>query len=176
MTWHIQNLVQCFHTQKLGIFEILEYSEPFHNCIPNHIQNPVIFAKIFKYSEPCHIYENLRISRTLTYLKPYTIQNPLKDLRFEFFAKIVRNYNYYSKALYLRSLTGFWIRLFLNKYPLTCRVTWRYVYHDTYSEPWLLLQIQTCSNIFTSYANISSYIVAYLEPCVILVYSEPWHI
>ena len=42
------------------------------------------------------------------------IQNPLKDLtysepsqRFEFFAKIVESYNYFSKALRLRSLTGF---------------------------------------------------------------------
>ena len=33
------------------------------------------------------------------------IQNPLKDL--SFFAKIVESYNYFSKALHLRSLTGF---------------------------------------------------------------------
>ena len=25
---------------------ILEYSEPFHNCITAHIQNPVIFTKM----------------------------------------------------------------------------------------------------------------------------------
>ena len=118
-SWNIQNpSIIAFQI----IFRTLSYLRKFSN-----IQNPVIFTKTYEYP------------RTLTYLKPYTIQNPLKDLRFEFFAKIVRNYNYYSKALYLRSLTGFWIRLFLNKYPLTCRVTWRYVYHDTYSEPWLLL-------------------------------------
>ena len=31
-----------------GIFEILEYSEPFPNCIPKHIQNPAIVKKIGK--------------------------------------------------------------------------------------------------------------------------------
>ena len=41
----------------------------------------------------------------------------------------------------------------------------RYVLHDTYSEPRLLLQIQTCSAI-----------MAYLELCVTLAYSEPCHI
>ena len=41
--------------QKPDIFEILEYSEPFHNCIPTHIQNLVIFTKIGK---PCvNLYE-----------------------------------------------------------------------------------------------------------------------
>ena len=34
---HIQNLVQCLHTQKPDIIRILEYSEHFHNCIPIHI-------------------------------------------------------------------------------------------------------------------------------------------
>ena len=43
---HIQNLIQCLQMQKPGILRILEYSEPFHNCILMHIQNPVIFTKI----------------------------------------------------------------------------------------------------------------------------------
>ena len=34
---HIQNLRQHLHTQKPGILTIMEYSEPFHNCIPMHI-------------------------------------------------------------------------------------------------------------------------------------------
>ena len=59
----------------------------------------------------------------------------------KFFAKIVKNYNYFSKALYLRSLTGFWIRISLNKYLLTCRMTSLYVlYDDTYLEVCLLSQ------------------------------------
>ena len=48
---HIQDLVQRLHTQKPGILGILEYSKPFHNCIPTHIQNPVILRKINEYSE-----------------------------------------------------------------------------------------------------------------------------
>ena len=44
-----------------------------------------------------------------------------------------------------------------------------YVLHDTYSEPCLLLKIQIYSYIF-------SHIVAYLEPFVILAYSESFHI
>ena len=48
--------------------------------------------------------------------------------------------------------------------------------HDTYSEPCLLLKIQTYSDIVTSCSNIFSHIVVYLEPCVIFPYSEPLHI
>ena len=51
-----------------------------------------------------------------------------------------------------------------------------YVLHDTYSEPCLLLKIQTYSGIFTSCSDMFSHIVACLEPCVILAYSEPFHI
>ena len=60
------------HMQKPSIFRILEYSEPFHNCMSMHIQDHVIFIKIGKpcitleiqnsdiltipeYSEPKHI-------------------------------------------------------------------------------------------------------------------------
>ena len=56
---HIQNLEQCLHMQKPDILEILEYSELFH-LHPG------------AYTGPCHIYENLRLLRTLTYLKPGT--------------------------------------------------------------------------------------------------------
>ena len=43
---NIQNLVQRLHTQKPGTLGILEYSKPFHNCIPMHFQNPAILTKI----------------------------------------------------------------------------------------------------------------------------------
>ena len=49
---HIQNLVHRLPMQKSSILGILEYSELFHNCIIAHIQNPVIFTKIYGYSEP----------------------------------------------------------------------------------------------------------------------------
>ena len=48
--------------------------------------------------------------------------------------------------------------------------------HDTYSEPCLLLKIQTYSGIFTPCSDIFSHIAAYLKPFVILAYSEHFHI
>ena len=94
---HIQNLVQHLHTQKLGILEILEHSELFHNCIPTHIQSPVTFRKLYEYSE---------LSQT---------RHIFRRFKMELFAKIVKNYNCFSKALHLRSLTGFRIHLSLNR-------------------------------------------------------------
>ena len=61
-------------------------------------------------------------------------------------------------------------------YPLTCGVTSHYVFYDTYLEPCLLLKTQTYSGIFTSYLDIFSHIVAYLDPCVTLAYYKPCHI
>ena len=121
-----------------------------------HIQNPVIFTNIYEYSEL------------------WDISNPTHEM--EFLAKIVKNYNYFSKAVYLRSLTMFWIHLSLNKYSLTCRVTLHYVLCDKYSKPCLLSKIQTYSGIFTFYSDIFSHPVRYLEPCLTLGYSEPCHI
>ena len=111
--------------QKPGIIGILEYSEHFHNCIPTHIQNPVIFTKIGK---PCVILEiqnsdtlynpgNSKpwhtdipgIFRALKYLKPDTYSGPSHRLKMKCFAKINKSYAViiFSKALYLRSLPGF---------------------------------------------------------------------
>ena len=44
----IRNFAQRLHMQKPAIFRMLEYSQPFHICIPEHIQNPIIFTKIAK--------------------------------------------------------------------------------------------------------------------------------
>ena len=90
------------------------------------------------YSEPCHICENLQIFKTLTYLKPGTYSDLSQGIKIKFFVEIVKNYNYFSKALHLRSFTGFWISLSLNKYSLTWRVTSSYVLSDTYSDRCLL--------------------------------------
>ena len=72
------------------------------------MQNPsiIISGHVFK---PCHIYENLQIFRTLTYLNPNTYGEPSERFKMESFAKIVKNYNYFSKMLHLRSLTEFGI-------------------------------------------------------------------
>ena len=97
---HIENLVQCLHLQKPGESEI---PEPFLNCIPTYIENPVIFAKTFEYS-------------TLTYLKHDKYSESSQRLKMMFFAKIVKNYNYFCKVLHGKFLIGFWIRASLNKY------------------------------------------------------------
>ena len=143
--------------QKLGILRILEYSKSFHNCIQRHIQNPVIFTKIYEDSELWHIRYIFR-----------KIQDEV------FFEKLVKNYNLFSKAFRLRYLTRFWIRLSLSKYLLTCRVTSRYVLYHTHldSEPCQLLKIQAYSSPIQTYSTI----VAYLEPCVTLACSESCHI
>ena len=54
------------------------------------------------------------------------------------FPKIVKNSNCFSKSLHLRSLTWFWIGLFLKKYLLICRATSCYVLSDTHSQSCLL--------------------------------------
>ena len=84
------------------------------------------------YSEPSHIYENLRMFRTLTYIKPDTCSEPYQRFKTEFFAKIVKSYNYFSKNAISYILKGFGIRPSLNKYSLTCRATACYVSYETY--------------------------------------------
>ena len=64
----------------------MEYSGPFYNCILTHIP------------EPCHINENLRISRTLTYLKPDTDAEPSQKFKMESFAKIVESIIIFQSA------------------------------------------------------------------------------
>ena len=69
---HIQHLVKHLHMQKPGIFGILEISEPFHNCILMHIQNPAIFMETGK---PCVTLDiqNSGILVILEYSKPWHI-------------------------------------------------------------------------------------------------------
>ena len=85
------------------------YLEPFHNCIPIHTQNPVIFTKIGKLCVTLEIQnpDSSGIFRTLTYLKLDTYSEPSQRFKIECFAKIILSYNYFSKVLYLKPLTGF---------------------------------------------------------------------
>ena len=73
-----------------------------------------------------------RIFRALSYLKLDPYLDSSQRFKMEFFAKIVKNYYYFSKELHLRSSTGFWIGLSLNKYSLNSRLTSRYVLYDTF--------------------------------------------
>ena len=68
------------------------------------------------------------------------------------------------------------MRLSLNKFSLTCRVTSYHILYDECSEHCLLSKIQTDSGIFTSYADIFSHVGAYLELCLTLACSKPCHI
>ena len=85
-----------------------------------------------------------RIFRTLSYLPKFTnIQNSdmfktrytFRTLsnNFEIFAKIVKNYNCFSKLLHPTSFTGFWRCLSLIKYSLTSTVTSRYSLFDIFT-------------------------------------------
>ena len=82
---------------------------------------------------------------------------------------------YFSEALHLRSLTGFWIGLSLNKYSLTCRVTSRYALYDTYSEPSLLLYIHTFRHIHVIFRHFQSYCGIFRTLCNSCI-SRPCHI
>ena len=99
------------------------------------------------------------------------MRNPLKDLRWSFLQKLLKIIIIFPKW----SILDLWPS---SEYviSLTFRVTLHYVECGTYSEPCLLLKFQTYSSIFTSCSNIFSHLVAYLELCVILAYSEPCHI
>ena len=113
--------------QQPDILGILLCSEPFHNCVPMHAHDPSIFTKIGKPFATLKIQSN-------GLFKPNTYWEPSK--RFKCFIKRVKSYDYFSKALFLRSLTGIWICPSLNKYSVTCRLTSAYVLSDTYSEDW----------------------------------------
>ena len=62
---HIQNLVQCLHTQKSGILKSMEYSEPFLNCTPKDIENAALFSNIYMNIQNSDIFKTRHIFRTL---------------------------------------------------------------------------------------------------------------
>ena len=101
--------------------------------------------------------------------------------KMECLAKIFKSYNYFSKALHLRYLTGFRTRLSLNKYSLTVEWT-RTMYSvihfqnpDIFRTQSIMVNLEY-SGISTSYSDISSNIIEYLEPYVTLAYLGPYHI
>ena len=154
LTGHIQSPVIGHYSAILTLHNAciclkLTYSKLFHNCILSHIQNPVIFTKIHK----------------LTYLKPDTYLEPSQRFKMEFFGKIVKNYNYFSKMLHLRSLTRFWICL---SYLEPCVIL-------AYHEP---CYIQN-HGIFRTHDILktpSKHILAYSERWVTLACWEPCYI
>ena len=90
----------------------MEHSESLLSSIPAHIQKPChIYEKSYILcnpgnSEPWHT-ESLGYSENQIYLKLDTYSEPSQKFKMVYFAKIIKSYNYFSKAPYLRSLTWF---------------------------------------------------------------------
>ena len=111
-------------------------SQPCHILSPGIYRTRGLFKTLWNVDQ-AHTIASRRIFKTLWHLQKFTnIQNSdifkIQDIfrTLYFFCKIVKNYNYFSKVLHLRSLTRFWISL--NRYSLTGRVTSHYVLYDTY--------------------------------------------
>ena len=89
--------------QPPGMFTILEYSEPFYNCIQTHIQNPVIFTKkgkpfvTLEIQNPWHI-DSPGILGTLSYFKLDLYSQPGQRFKMEYFMKIVKHYLFFQSA------------------------------------------------------------------------------
>ena len=109
-------------------------------------------------------------------LKPDRYSEPSQRDTMECFAKIVKSYIYFPKAFYLCQDSEY-AHLSISTHS---RVEWPSamycIGHIHNPAIFRTLSIIVNSNIFTSYLDILSYIVAYLEFCVTLAYSEPYHI
>ena len=95
--WHYSAIFRTLHKKKPGIFEILEYLQTLHSCIPTYTQNPVIFpagiyllkvnsrntrTKVnFEHVIADQVNESLRIFITLRYWKPDAYSEPLSFLQ-----------------------------------------------------------------------------------------------
>ena len=82
----------------------LTYAETWHTRNPGTcITLPLLHLNV--YSELCYINENLRIFRTLTYLKPNTYSEPSQRFKIEFFGKIVETIIIFPKC----SIIDLWL-------------------------------------------------------------------
>ena len=119
---------------------------------------------IYLYSDIFRTLCNAYILRNLAYSKCWDIQN----------------HSYFSKALHLRSLTVFWIRLSLNKYSLTCRVTSRYSWY-IFRTLSIIVNSDIFRNIHVLFRHIQLYSGIFRTLCSSFIfrtlsYSESWHI
>ena len=173
MTRHIQNPAMGHYS---AIFRIFLYNA----CICRKLAYSSMIAsrRIFR---TLSYLQNLPMFKTLTHLKPNTYIEPSQWFEMEFFAKIVKNYNHFSKALHLRSLTGFWIRLPLNKYSLTCDLALCIVWYIFRTLPIILnTDIEAYCGIFCEHFQSPAIfrILAYLKPNIYLELCQGifWHI
>ena len=137
-----------------------------------NIQNPLIFTKIRKLCypgnwEPWHI-DNPGKLTTVPYLKLNTYTHSV-------FQKYLKAIIIFPKRYNLDlSLTGFWISSFLIKYPLTCKVTSRYVLHETFLEPSHIQNLDIFRTPGIS-RTLLRHALAYWKRCITLADWAPCH-
>ena len=76
---------------------MLAYAETWHTRNPGIFRTLPFASQLIFRTLLCHIYENLRILRTLTYLKPDTYAEPSQKFKMKFFAKIVKSIDIFPK-------------------------------------------------------------------------------
>ena len=138
------------------------------------------FLKVLRFLKLIFLLKKTCIQNTYIFKTQHIFKTPSNRFK-ECFAKIGKSYNCYSKALYIRSLIGFWIQQSLNKNSLTCKVTLRYVLYETYSEPCLLINSKIFRHNHILFRHIQLYWGKFRtlrNSCIFrnLPYSESWHI
>ena len=82
------------------------------------------------------------------------------------FKKIIKNYNFFSKALHLRSLTTFWICLSLNKNSLTCRVSSRnFLVWEILGTLSIIVNSEIFRHIHVPFRHFQPYCGIFKTPC-----------
>ena len=134
---------------------------------------------------------NPGIFRTLTHLKPNRYPEPSERFRMECFVKVVKNYSYFSKELYLRTLAGFWIRSSFNEYIflwLTCGERPRAMYYKKRTQNpagirnhFIIVNLDIIRHIQVLFRHIEPCRGIFRTLCNLLIfrtlsYSESWHI
>ena len=108
---HIQN-IQGIIQPYSGIFRTLCNTYICRNLTYSkswNIQNPSIIISQHKSRTLSYLQNLMNVQNSDIFKKPDTYSEPSQSFKMKFFAKIVKNYTYFSKAFHHRSLTKFWI-------------------------------------------------------------------
>ena len=138
------------HTQ--NVRQHLQYSEPFHhNRIPTRIQYPAIK------------FTNLQLFWTLTYLKPTTYSEPSQRFKMEFFAKIVKSYNY-PNILFKHHVLFKHLQPYCGIFRTLCNSCIFRTLHIQIPDIFITQEI---------FRTLSRHILVYSDRCVTVAYGEP---
>ena len=134
--WHYSAIFRTLHKKKPGIFEILEYLQTLHSCIPTYTQNPVIF--------PVDIYllkVNSRNTRTKVW-NMFKVNNKATKTTAPRFGGFIVNFEHILHLCSSVSIVNFEhvIADQVNE-SLRIFITLKYWKPDAYSEPLSFLQI-----------------------------------